>query len=51
VRARAREQIGSLHPAIRRLLNPHIYPVGLERRLHERRTEQVMQRRLGQPTA
>jgi nicotinate phosphoribosyltransferase len=45
VRARARDQIGSLHPAIRRLLNPHLYPVGLEMRLHERRTALVVERR------
>jgi nicotinate phosphoribosyltransferase len=49
VRARAQAQIRSLHPAIRRLLNPHAYPVGLERALHDRRTELVMQRRLAQP--
>jgi nicotinate phosphoribosyltransferase len=45
VRTRARAQIGSLHPAIRRLLNPHVYPVGLEMRLHERRTALVLERR------
>lgn len=49
VRARARDQIRNLHPATRRLLNPHIYPVGLERRLHERRTSLVLQRRNVQP--
>ena len=45
VRARTRLQLGALHPAIRRLLNPHVYPVGLEMGLHERRTAQVMERR------
>jgi nicotinate phosphoribosyltransferase len=45
VRARARTQIGSLHRGIRRLLNPHVYPVGLEHRLHDRRTELVLERR------
>ena len=49
IRDRARSQIGALHPAIRRLLNPHVYPVGLERRLHERRTQLVLERRLPQP--
>jgi nicotinate phosphoribosyltransferase len=49
IRARARAQIGSLHPATRRLLNPHTYPVGLERALHERRTRLVMARRSLQP--
>ena len=42
IRARARAQLDSLHPAIRRLLNPHTYPVGLERRLHDRRVAQVL---------
>ncbi|MGZ6266025.1 MAG: nicotinate phosphoribosyltransferase [Candidatus Limnocylindrales bacterium] len=46
IRARTRAQLESLHPAIRRLLNPHTYPVGLERRLHDRRLEQVLHRRL-----
>jgi nicotinate phosphoribosyltransferase len=45
IRARTRSQLGSLHPGIRRLLNPHIYPVGLEMRLHERRRELVLERR------
>lgn len=49
IRGRARGQIGAIHPAIRRLLNPHVYPVGLERRLHERRTQLVLERRLPQP--
>ena len=45
VRARTRLQVEALHPGIRRLLNPHVYPVGLEMGLHERRTAQVMDRR------
>jgi nicotinate phosphoribosyltransferase len=45
VRARARAQVAALHPGIRRLLNPHVYPVGLEMGLHERRTAQVLERR------
>jgi nicotinate phosphoribosyltransferase len=49
IRERARRQLDSLHPAIRRLLNPHVYPVGLERRLHERRTALVLERRLEPP--
>jgi nicotinate phosphoribosyltransferase len=49
IRARARAQIGGLHPGIRRLLNPHIYPVGLERHLHERRTGLVLERRRSEP--
>jgi nicotinate phosphoribosyltransferase len=45
IRSRARAQVDSLHPAIRRLLNPHIYPVGLETRLHERRSALVLEHR------
>jgi nicotinate phosphoribosyltransferase len=45
IRARAQAQIRSLHPAIRRLLNPHIYPVGLEMQLHRRRSDLVLERR------
>jgi nicotinate phosphoribosyltransferase len=48
IRSRARAQLDGLHPAIRRLLNPHTYPVGLERRLHDRRVQQVLERRLPQ---
>ena len=51
IRTRAREQVGSLHPAIRRLLNPHIYPVGLEMRLHERRSALVLEHRRAQTPA
>jgi nicotinate phosphoribosyltransferase len=51
IRDRARRQLDALHPATRRLLNPHVYPVGLERGLHERRTRLVLERRLEQPMA
>ncbi|HEU6439299.1 MAG TPA: hypothetical protein VFC12_02560, partial [Terriglobales bacterium] len=51
IRTRARDQVGSLHPAIRRLLNPHIYPVGLEMRLHERRSALVLEHRRAQNPA
>jgi nicotinate phosphoribosyltransferase len=51
IRSRARSQLGSLHPGIRRLLNPHIYPVGLELRLHERRHALVLERRRVAPPA
>ena len=36
-RARVREQLSRLHPGVRRLVNPHEYPAGLERALHELR--------------
>ncbi len=40
-RARAAAQIKSLHPAVRRFVNPHEYPVGLESRLAELRVELI----------
>jgi nicotinate phosphoribosyltransferase len=38
IRDRAAEQINLLHPTHRRLVNPHEYPVGLEKSLAELRT-------------
>ena len=42
-RERTRAQLASLHPSIRRLLNPHSYPVGLEPGLHEMRHRLIAQ--------
>jgi nicotinate phosphoribosyltransferase len=42
IRVRVQEQLGLFHPGIKRLLNPHRYPVGLESTLHERRTELIL---------
>jgi nicotinate phosphoribosyltransferase len=42
---RARDQLAGFHPSIKRLENPHDYPAGLERRLHDLRTKLVMQYR------
>lgn len=39
------DQLASLHPGIKRLLNPHQYPVGLEKSLHELKTEIILQQR------
>lgn len=44
-RDRAKAQLASLHPAIRRLVNPHPYPAGLEAPLHERRTRMILDMR------
>ena len=44
-KARVAEQLRHLHPTIKRLLNPHKYPVGLERNLHEVRTELILKTR------
>jgi nicotinate phosphoribosyltransferase len=42
IRARVAEQLGQFHPGIKRFLNPHVFPVGLESKLHERRTQLVL---------
>ena len=46
-RAHARQQVAGLDPSIRRFLNPHVYPVGLEEGLHQFRTALVLARRPG----
>ncbi len=45
VRERARQQMAMLHPGIKRFINPHQYPVGLELGLHELKTKLVLQAR------
>jgi len=45
VRARAIASVGSLDPSITRFLNPHTYPVGLEKSLNELRTSLVLEAR------
>jgi nicotinate phosphoribosyltransferase len=44
-RARTQAQLASLHPAIKRFVNPHQYPVGLAPALHERRTRMILEAR------
>ncbi|MGI4833803.1 MAG: nicotinate phosphoribosyltransferase [Janthinobacterium lividum] len=46
-RALARQEVNSLDPSIRRFLNPHTYPVGLEQGLHEFRTQLMLSKRPG----
>jgi len=45
IRDRAKAQLQKLHPGIKRFLNPHEYPVGLELGLHELKTNLVMEAR------
>lgn len=45
VRDRARESVAAFDPSILRLLNPHEYPVGLERGLHEEKTRLILEAR------
>ncbi len=42
-RRQAKEDLQKLHPAIKRFENPHTYPVGLEEKLFNRRSEMVLQ--------
>lgn len=45
IRARAIEQLRLIHPAIRRFMNPHEYPVGLDIALHEVRDFMIHEKR------
>jgi nicotinate phosphoribosyltransferase len=42
IRSRLRKQLDLFHPGVKRFLNPHRYPVGLESTLFERRTELIL---------
>ena len=44
-RARTLEQLGRFHGGVKRFVNPHRYPVGLERGLHDLRTRLVLEAR------
>ncbi len=46
-RARVQDQLASLHPGVKRFVNPHTYPVGLEKSLHELKTELILKLREG----
>ena len=45
VRSYAQTQLSGFHPGIRRFINPHEYPVGLERNLFDLRTNLILQAR------
>lgn len=45
IRRRSEEQLSRLHPTIRRLDNPHEYPVGLEQSLSDLRTKLILDTR------
>lgn len=42
IKQHARNQLTHFHSGIKRLINAHAYPVGLEKRLHDMRTELVL---------
>src|SRR5437879_3314089 len=41
-RERARQQLAGLHPGIKRSVNPHQYPAGLELGLHDLKTRLIL---------
>lgn len=45
IRSHARTQVASLDPSLTRFLNPHVYPVGLERSVNDLRTALVFKAR------
>jgi nicotinate phosphoribosyltransferase len=45
VRARTAAQLGRFHAGVKRFVNPHQFPVGLERGLHELRARLVLEAR------
>jgi nicotinate phosphoribosyltransferase len=47
IRDRVQSQLARLHPGVRRFMNPHEHPVGLDVGLHELRDEMI--RELRQP--
>ncbi len=47
IRDRAARQLTQLDPSIRRFTNPHQYPVGLEKRLFDLKTAQILRLRSG----
>jgi len=44
----AHQQVQQLHETIRRFLNPHVYPVGLEENLYNQKMDIVLQLRQGE---
>ena len=45
LRARTQRSLAELHPGITRFLNPHSFPIGLERRLHVEKTALIRRAR------
>jgi nicotinate phosphoribosyltransferase len=44
-RQRTQQQLARFHPGVKRFVNPHTYPAGLEAGLHERKTELILKAR------
>ena len=47
VKERVQTQLAGLHPGVKRFVNPHTYPVGLEKSLHDLKTNLILQLREG----
>ncbi len=45
IRTRVQQQLAMLHPGVKRAVNPHEYPAGLELGLHDLKTKLVLQAR------
>jgi len=45
IRGRTRQQLDLFHGAVKRFVNPHEYPVGLEAGLYQRKTELILAQR------
>ena len=45
MRSRLQEQLAMFHAGVKRFVNPHEYPVGLELGLHERKTDLILKAR------
>ena len=45
VRTRTQQQLAALHAGIKRFLNPHQYPAGLEKGLHDLKTQLILEAR------
>lgn len=44
-RERTRRQLDRVHPGIKRFVNPHVYPVGLEQHLHRQKKDLILELR------
>jgi len=51
VQGHASRELATFHGGIKRFMNPHAYPVGLDRKLHELRTELILKARGAQVAA
>jgi nicotinate phosphoribosyltransferase len=45
IRRRVQDQLAMLHPRIKRAVNPHQYPAGLEQGLHDEKTKLILKAR------